>query len=168
MRSLFGAAALTAGCIVFSLYSIRNKKEWERNLLGLICGLEELRRGLAVSGDRLEILFARAEQAAFGRGTMLFARMREALEKGEDFRHVWEAEAPEGFAPVEARAGQSLRALGRVLGRYDRDSQLAALERVIVELRAALEREEVRRRDRARVEVTFSVSVGVILSLLLW
>ena len=168
MRSLFGAAALTAGCMVFGLYSVRNKKECERNLFGLICGLEELRRGLTVGGDRLEFLFARAEQAAFGKGAMLFARMREALEKGKDFRPFWEAEALEGMAGTEERERESLRALGQVLGRYDRDSQLAALDRVIGELRDALERAELRRKDSTRVELTFSVSVGVILSLLLW
>ena len=156
MLRLVGALLLTAGAAGLGLCAAGQLGDRVRSLRSLVGGLEILKRELSFRRTAMPELMERTARQAGEPARYLFARCRDHLEElGErSFGQIWvravEAE-PELLLTREERA--VLAELGQVLGRYDADGQIAALERAEEGLKVCLARAEEDRRQIGRAHV---------------
>ena len=170
MLRLVGALLLTAGAAGLGLCAAGQLGDRVRSLRSLVGGLEILMRELSFRRTSMPELMERTARQAGEPARYLFARCRDHLEElGErSFGQIWagavEAE-PELLLTREERT--VLVELGQVLGRYDADGQIAALERAEEGLKACLARAEEDRRRLGRVYTALGVGSGAMLAILL-
>ena len=170
MLKLVGALLLTAGASALGLCAAGQLRDRVKTLRSLVGGLEVLGRELSFRRTAMPELMERTARQAGAPARYLFARCRDHLEElGErTFGQIWTQaveEEPELLLAEPERA--ILRELGQVLGRYDADDQLAALERADRELTACLARAEEDRRRLSRVYTALGVGSGAMLAILL-
>lgn len=170
MLRLVGALLLTAGAAGLGLCAAGQLGDRVRSLRSLVGGLEILKRELSFRRTAMPELMERTARQAGEPARYLFARCRDHLEElGErSFGQIWvravEAE-PELLLTREERA--VLAELGQVLGRYDADGQIAALERAEEGLKVCLARAEEDRRRLGRVYTALGMGSGAMLAILL-
>lgn len=169
MTRLLGAALVVAGCGALGLCAVARLDGRVRDLGELAAGLDALGRELGWRLSPLPDALDAAGRAARGPAAEFFARCaRQAgRAEGQAFRQVWgdglEA-APLHLKP-EDRA--LLDRLGGVLGRYDGDSQRAALEGAAAELRALRGAAADDRRRLGRVYGVLGVAAGLLAAIVL-
>ena len=108
-------------------------KSRERNLKDLICGLEAVRREMQYSLAPLGDLFRLGAAQTTGNVSAFFAEVAECTDdiNGGGFKTNWVHMLGKHQLYLTEADLIVLRQLGVVLGRYDGDEQLRALEAVI-------------------------------------
>ena len=169
MIKLLGAALLMAGCGAVGLAAVGRLDGRVRDLRELTAGLETLRREL---GGRLTPLPGALNAAAdgtHGRAAGFFAFCANHAEHldGAAFHEIWRDGLEQCRLQLTGEDRVLLEQLGPVLGRYDADSQLQAIEGVLAGLgrRQVLAEEE--RQRMGRVYGVLGMTAGVFLVILL-
>lgn len=168
MIRLVGAVLLTAGSTALGLGAAAHLEGRVRDLKGLIAGLEAMKRAFA-SLEPLDQMLWAAAQSVQGRPKEFFLFCRQgASAPGEDgFAAVWAAALESVPLRLEERDLLELKPLERVLGRFDADSQKAALERTVGQLTLRLEEAEEQRKRLGKVYGALGVTSGLFLAILL-
>ena len=170
MLKLVGALLLTAGASALGLCAAGQLCDRVKALRSLAGGLEILGRELSFRRTAMPELMERTARQAGEPARYLFVRCRDRLgQLGErSFGQIW-AEALEG--EPELLLGETERSvlleLGEVLGRYDADDQIAALNRAERALGDCLARAEEEKRRLGRVYTALGVGSGAMLAILL-
>ena len=170
MLRLVGALLLTSGAAGLGLCAAGQLGDRVRSLRSLVGGLEILRRELSFRRTAMPELMERTARQSSEPARYLFARCRDHLEElGErSFGQIWaRAVEAEPELLLTREEGAVLAELGQVLGRYDADGQIAALERAEEGLKACLTRAEEDRRRLGRVYTALGVGSGAMLAILL-
>ena len=169
MMRLWGAVLLLAGTTSVGICALRSMNGRVKDLNGLICALEGMKRALTSREESLGVMLRSASVSAQGRVGVLFQALYTGIENldGEPFCCLWEKTLKSAQLRCGSEDLQIFSRLGTVLGSCDAESQSAALEEAIRALSAALEEAREQRDNRGRVYVTLSASCGLLLVILL-
>jgi len=167
---VLGAALLAAGAAAVGFGAAARLEGRVRDLRGLTAGLEAMARALDARLAPLEEMLSAAAESTQGRPAGLYRACAQALGRGEgrSFRVVWNTALEELPLRLERADLDLLRPLGEVLGRYDGDSQAAALAQTVARLGGQLEEAVEQRRRLGRLYGTMGVSAGLFLAILLF
>ncbi len=169
MVRILGAVLVVGCCSLLGLVTAGRSAQRLRSLRSLLSALEQMKAELSELLMPLPELMLglrlRAEQPA----AEFFAQVGWLTEKKRlPFRTAWEQAAEETeslcLRPEETKA---LSALGAVLGRYDAETQSAAVERTIRQLTLFRELEEKDRARRNKVSAALGLGAGITLAILL-
>lgn len=169
MIRLVGAVLLTSGSAALGLGAAAHLDGRVRDLKGLIAGLEAMKRALSASMEPLSQMLRAAAQSVQGRPKEFFQFCQQGAScPGEDgFAAVWAAALEAVPLRLEEQDLLELKPLEGVLGRFDGDSQLAALDRTAAQLAVRLEEAEEQRRRLGKVYGALGVTSGLFLAILL-
>lgn len=169
MVKILGALLVVGCCSLLGLATASTSALRLRSLRSLLAALDlmkaELEGLLTPLPELIPALRLRSEQPA----AEFFAQVAWLTEKKHlPFRSAWEqaVEDTESLClrPEEARA---LSALGAVLGRYDAETQAAAVERTRQRLSLFRDLEEKDRSRKNRVSAALGAGAGITLAILL-
>ena len=164
-----GALLVVSCCTLLGLVTAGRSAQRLRSLRSLLAALDlmkaELAARLAPLPELMLDLRLRTEQPA----AEFFSQVNWLTEKKHlPFRSAWEQSLEETEAlclrPEELKA---LSALGEVLGRYDAETQCAALERALQRLSLFRELEEKDKARKNRVSAVLGAGAGITLAILL-
>ena len=82
------------------------------------------------------------------------------------FVSIWRENLDQANLCLRRQEKDLLAGLGAILGRYDRESQCAALNRVAVELESQLREEDNEAQKRNKLYMTLSIAGGMLLVVL--
>ena len=170
MIRLLGAALLTLGGLGAGLTAVGRLTGRVQDLRGLESAVEALERELGWRLAPLPEALGRAAEGASGRTARLLrlcAGEASALE-GRPFRQVWTECVSAAQLCLEREDAAILEELGSVLGRYDGDSQLRALERAADRLARQREKAEERRERLGRLYGILGAFGGLLLVIILF
>lgn len=163
-----GTALMFGGGLWLGLDRSRSRRDRLRTLGGLTAGLEQMERELRDVSPPMTALLAAAEECA-GPASGCFAACRKGLSRLEErpFARQWEEAFRSSGLALSGEELDQLAALGRVLGRYDQESQRKALIRTAELLRRdqAEAREEQRR--LGRLDCVLGGAAGLLAAILL-
>lgn len=169
MVKALGAVLVVSCCTLLGLATVGRSGQRLRSLGSLLSALDQMKAELEdllpPLPDLLGSLRLRAEQPA----AEFFSRVIWLTEKKRlPFRNAWEQAAEETDAlclrPEETKA---LAALGAVLGRYDPETQCAAVERARLRLALFRELEEKDKARKNRLSAALGAGAGITLAILL-
>ncbi len=169
MIKALGAMLVVGCCSLLGLAAVGHSNQRLRSLRSLLDALElmkaELEGMLTPLPELMLGLRLRAEQPA----AEFFSRVNWLSEKKRlPFRSAWEQAVQDTEAlclrPEEARA---LESLGAVLGRYDAETQAAAVERTRQRLSLFRDLEERDRVRKNRLSAALGAGAGIALAILL-
>lgn len=169
MIRLLGALLLISGSSGIGVMAALRLRDRVEDLSGLIYGLEGVKRGLLSRTEGLKAMLNDGADQTKGRVRLLFKSLREEMDRLEEgsFRQLWER----ALRSAPLRCSESdladLMPLGGVLGSYDLDSQVEALDKAMGALNFRLAEAVERRQSLSRVYGTMGVSVGVLLAIML-
>ena len=170
MLRLVGALLLTAGASGLGLCAAGQLRDRVTALRALTDGLEGLRRELSFHRTAMPELMERGARQARAPARFLFAHCRDHMgELGErSFGQIWAA-AVEAIPELMLTEGEktAVLELGQVLGRYDAEDQISALERAEETLRSCLAKAEEERRRLGRMYTALGAGSGAMLAILL-
>ena len=163
-----GVVLVFGGGLWLGLDRAGSRSDRVRTLRGLTAGLEQMERELRDASPPMPALLAAAEDSA-GPASSCFAACRKGLSRLEErpFARQWEEAFRFSGLPLNGEELDQLAALGRVLGRYDQESQRQALARTAELLRRdqAEAREEQRR--LGRLDCVLGGAAGLLAAILL-
>lgn len=163
-----GALLLTAGAGALGAAAVAQLEGRVRDLRETLRGLEGMKRLLDSSMEPLERMLREAEACTTGRVQALFrfcVREMDPL-KGE-FSALWQAALDTVPLRMEEADLAELRQLGNILGRYDVDSQSAALKQTLSRMERLLEDAAGQRARLGKVYGTAGVAAGLLLAIML-
>lgn len=169
MLRLLGVILLGTGSTAMGLCAAKQLTGKVTELKGLICGLSFMQRGLASSAENLGSMLQSAAENTVGSAQKFFSAVYDNLRhsEGAPFFRCWNDALEETLTYSGEKEKGYLRPLGNVLGCYDGDSQLSALERAIDQLGATLKEADESRKSKSKVYLTLGASAGLLLSILL-
>ncbi|MCI8915804.1 MAG: stage III sporulation protein AB [Oscillospiraceae bacterium] len=169
MRRLIGAALVTAGCAALGLGGAARLGGRVRDLGELAAGLDVLRRELGWRLAPLPEALELAARCVRGPAAAFFAQCAGGAGRleGRAFQQVWQEGLEDGALRLREGDRAALARLGPVLGRYDSDSQLQALDRTAAGLRRLQEEAEDDRRRLGRVYAVLGVTAGLLAAITL-
>lgn len=169
MTALIGKGLLFAGCTALGIgqgLSLRNRRiclqEFRR-------AIEGISRELTFSLPPLSALLSQAERESGGTLKPFFRTVREefASTGGESWSESWRAALTCADLPLHKEDLVLLQEVGQILGRYDGESQRAALAGLLFRLSDAADRAREEERRLFRVYTVTGISAGLFLLLLL-
>ncbi len=169
MVKALGALLVVCCCTLLGLVTAGRSSQRLRSLGSLLAALDQMKAELEALlpplPDLLGSLRLRSEQPA----AEFFSQVIWLTEKKRlPFRDAWEQAAQETEAlclrPEETKA---LSSLGAVLGRYDAETQCAAVERTRQRLALFRELEEKDRARKNRLSTALGAGAGITLAILL-
>lgn len=169
MTRLLGAVLVIAGCGALGLAGAARLAGRVRDLGELAAGLDVLQRELGWRLAPLSQALEAAAKAVRGPAEQFFAQcaQRAGQSDGQAFQQVWR----DSLSAVPLRLTEEDRALldrlGPVLGRYDGDSQRAALEDTAAGLRSLQGEASDDRGRLGRVYGVLGMTAGLLLAILL-
>lgn len=154
-----GICLVWGGCVLWGLQAGGTQRRRVRVLEDVAQGLDQLRRELSLNRSALPELLERAgAHRCTQQGKSLFYDCCAELEKGNDFTHSWNKALRESWMnEAELRL---LDSLSHVLGRYDAEDQVQALQRLCAELDVLSRQEGEKVRERCRVYGALGVAAG--------
>ena len=169
MARWLGAALLLAGSSAMGAWAVAQLRGRTQDLQGLTAGLEAMSRTLTASLAPLDEMLQAAETCAGPRPAQLFRYCRRNLVQlnGQPFVHLWDKALKETPLRLEKEDLTVLRQVGNVLGRYDSDSQAAALGQAVQRLAQHQRQAQERQGRLGRVYGTLGVASGLFLSIML-
>ena len=169
MTRWVGAALLLAGSSALGGWAVAQLRGRVRDLQGLTAGLEAMDRALSTSLAPLDQMLQEAEACAGQRPAQFFRSCRKRIPDldGRPFAQLWDKALGETPLRLDDADLTVLRQLGNVLGRYDSDSQAAALEQAAQRLSLHQTEAEERQGRLGRVYGTLGVACGLFLSIML-
>ena len=165
-----GAVLIMAAACLMSVLTLREKKQRQAGGLSLAAALELLRGELSSGALPLSLGIERASAHASGFGKELLIAVQEGLrDLGEwSFDEIWD-KALAGTDPwLEETVQNELRKLGSVLGRFDLETQLRALDACISLLRQQWERQRNAYPEERRVWIGLTAGLSALLVILLY
>lgn len=144
MIRMVGAILLAGGAVLLGVSAAHRTRSRVRDLRMLADGLRAILRELSYRMVPLPELLCSAKEQTGERVQLFFSLCAQGAEhlNGRPFQKIWEEAAEAGQMCLEREDWQCLESLGYVLGRYDGESQLQALE-------SSLDRLEERYREAA-------------------
>ena len=169
MIRLIGAALIAGGSALLGLLAVNGLDQRVRDLAGLAAGLEQMTRELDYRLAPLPELLSAAAEAAGGSAREFFCRTAEAARRleGRRFQNCWDDALAGAGLCLEPQDTAVLAGLGGVLGRYDGDSQSAALREAAERLTRLADEAAERRKQSGRVYGALSLTAGAFLLILL-
>lgn len=133
---LLGVLLLSGGFWALGLCGARRLKRRESELKELIAGLETVKRELKYCLAPLPELFRCAAEQTAGEVALLFSCCADRMESmgGHTFCRVWKQVLMERRFCLDRTDLMELEQLGGILGRYDADEQLRAIEQTAARL----------------------------------
>lgn len=164
-----GAVLLSAGSAALGLGAVVHLDSRVRDLRGLIAGLSAMERALTARLEPLDGMLSGAAESAEGRPQEFFQFCRRGVARlaGRSFAGLWESALEAVPLRLEEADLSILRQLGGVLGRYDADSQAAALLQAVKQLEEQLAEGQEQRRRLGKVYGTMGVAAGLFFTILL-
>lgn len=169
MTRLLGAALVVAGCGALGLGGVARLDGRVRDLGGLAAGMDALQRELGWRLAPLPDALETAARSVHGPAADFFARCARSAGRGDGrpFQEVWRGSLNAVPLRLAAEDRELMERLGPVLGRYDGDSQRAALEDAAAGLRGLLAAAADDRRRLGRVYGVLGMTAGLFLAILL-
>ena len=169
MIRLVGAALVAGGSALLGLLAVSGLDRRVRDLAALAAGLEQMTRELDYRLAPLPELLSAAAEAAGGRAGEFFRRAAEGARRleGRRFQDCWEDALADAGLGIESQDRAVLTGLGGVLGRYDGESQSAALREAAERLARLGDEAAERRKQSGRVYGALSLTAGAFLLILL-
>lgn len=169
MIRMIGALLLTAGAGALGMGAVWHLNGRVRDLRGLITGLEAMKRVMAASLEPIEGMLAAAVQSTEDTPRQFYAFcLREMVNlNGRRFFELWETALETIPLRLEETDLSELRQVGSVLGRFDEEHQLLALEKTVDRLECLLDEAKEESKRMGRVYGTLGVSAGLFLVILL-
>lgn len=165
MLKLWGGVLLVSGCILPVLGQIREKEGQIRFMEGMSAALEDLRRTLLVSGAGMDTLLRRGRASPSPEVRRFFSAIRlEELER-MPLLEQWERASQSLLTMEEPR--RVLAEAGRSLGQCPLEEQCRVLRHAADELESIVRQERRSLRERKRLWLTVSASVGTLMVILL-
>ena len=168
MLHLMGGLCVIAGSAVVGLQLVvqrrRRLEEWKQVLFA--CRLME--RELRCREPNLSELLDEAARQSGGAVGSFFAGCRSRMGElgSSSFVSIWRENLDQANLCLRRQEKDLLAGLGAILGRYDRESQCAALNRVAVELESQLREEDNEAQKRNKLYMTLSIAGGMLLVVL--
>ena len=158
MVKALGAALVVSCCTLLGLVTVGRSSQRLRSLGSLLAVLDQLKAELG------SLRFRAEQPAAEFVSQVIWLTEKKRL----PFQEAWEQGVRETDAlclrPEEAKA---LSALGAVLGRYDPETQCAAVERTRQRLALFRDLEEKEKARKNRLSAALGASAGITLAILL-
>lgn len=160
---LFGMLLLSGGLWAMGACGAWRLKRRVRELRELIAGLEAVKRELKYSLAPLPELFRQAAEQTAGEVALLFGCCADRTEStdGERFCYVWKQALSERRLCLDRMDLTMLEQLGGVLGRYDADEQLKALEYTVARLEKQYERAREQSTRLGKVYMILGLTAGI-------
>lgn len=169
MTAIIGKGLLFTGCAALGIgqgLALRNRRLC---LQVFRAALEGMSRELTFSLSPLSVLLSQAERESTGAVKTFFHTVQREFSDtgGESWSESWQTALTRSNLPLRTEDFTLLREVGQILGRYDSESQRAALMGLLTRLSDAADcaREEERR--LSRVHTVTGISAGLFLLLLL-
>lgn len=169
MTVLLGKLLLLAGCAMLGVGKALTLRRRTACLSELRGAIELLERELAFSLPAVSELLACLEKGARGvLGSFFSACGEEFRASGEEsLADSWDQALEEAVLPLTGEDLAMLRETGRVLGRYDGDSQRRALAEIRARVNEAVLRAREEEQRLFRVYVALGVTAGAFCAILL-
>lgn len=170
MLRLGGSLLLMIGAAGLGLAAAAQLQERVRGLRALVAALEQMERELAFRLTSMPELMERLAREADPPAAYLFSYCRDHLDELEErgFWELWRDALEDDAELILAEAERrTMDTLGRVLGRYDAESQREALRQAVETLSHCLREAEEERRRLGRVYTALGVGAGAMLVILL-
>lgn len=163
-----GAALVAGGGLWLGLDRARWHQSRVRVLRALLLALEQLERELRETARPMaDLLTALAEPEGPLRGCFLACRAGLAELEERSFESVWAGAFQGGDLPLAGEDLEPVLALGRVLGRYDQESQRKAIQGARQALERSLEQALSDRARLSRLDCVLGASAGLLAAILL-
>lgn len=165
MRTFLGAALFTLAWTLAGCGAAARLRARARTVSELCRMVELLRFELARFAPPMPELFSYLARTAPGAGGKISQTLADSLDRlgDEEFSALWER-ALDGLSGPEREA---MTALGRVLGRYGAQEELAAADVCRERLTALSSETERTAKERGRLYVGLSAAVGAVASVLM-
>lgn len=165
-----GAVLIMAAACLVSLVTLREKKQRQEGCLSLVAALELLRGELSSGAVPLRLGIERACAHAGGIGNELLIAVREGLgDLGErSFDEIWNKALDGTDLWLAETVRHEMRKLGSVLGRFELETQLRALDACISLLRQQWERQRNAYPEERRVWIGLTGGLSALLVILLY
>ena len=168
MVKAIGAVLVMCCCTLLGLATVGRSGQRLRSLGSLLAALDQMKAELEdllpPLPDLLGNLRLRTEQPA----AEFFSQVIWLTEKKRlPFREAWEQAAETEALCLRPEETKALSALGAVLGRYDAETQCAAVERASRRLALFRDLEEKDRARKNRVSAALGAGAGITLAILL-
>ena len=169
MTAIIGKGLLFTGCAALGIgqgLSLRARRLCLQAFRG---ALEGLSRELTFSLSPLSVLLSQAEGESTGAVKTFFHTVQREFSDtgGESWWESWQTALPKADLPLRTEDIALLREAGQILGRYDSESQRAALTSLLSRLSDAADRARDEERRLFRVYTVTGIAAGLFLLLLL-
>ena len=169
MITMIGKGLLFTGCTALGIgqgLSLRRRRTCLQEFRRAIEGIS---RELTFSLPPLSALLSQAERESSGTVKPFFHTVREEFARtgGESWSESWQAALTSSDLPLRQEDIALLREAGQILGRYDSESQRAALTSLLSRLSDAADRARDEERRLFRVYTVTGIAAGLFLLLLL-
>ena len=168
MLHLMGGLCVIAGSAVIGLQLVAQRRkrleEWKQILAACRLMERELR---CREPDLSELLDEVARQSDGAVGSFFAGCRSRMRELGScSFASIWRENLNQANLCLRQQEQDLLAGLGAILGRYDRESQCTALNRVATELEAQFREEGNEAQKRNKLYMTLSIAGGMLLVVL--
>ena len=164
-----GAVLILIACISAGLGYCKLRKMKISCLFELCRALSILKGELATSLLPLPRLFRSVSEKSKGDCAVFFSLLSSSLEEisEEDFNSLWEKTASSIFKALSEDELKAFSSLGCVLGKFQIDQQLSALENVIAVLQSSLSSEKSAFSAQQRLSLGLSAAGAMLILLVL-
>lgn len=168
MMRWLGAVLVVGGGLWLGLGRARWHQSRVRVLRALLLALEQLERELRESARPMpDLLAVLAEPPGPLQGCFTACRAGLAELEERPFESVWRSAIQGACLPLTAEELEPVLGLGRVLGRYDQESQRKAIQGARPALERNLEQALDDRRRLGRLDCALGASAGLLAAILL-
>ena len=169
MTAIIGKGLLFTGCTALGIGQSLSLRARRLCLQEFRTALEGLSRELTFSLSPLSALLSQAERESAGAVRTFFQTVqREFIDTGgESWWESWQTALTKADLPLRTEDITLLREAGQILGRYDSESQRAALMGILSRLSDTTDRAREEERRLFRVYTVTGIAAGLFLLLLL-
>ncbi|GHU91472.1 hypothetical protein FACS1894202_12980 [Clostridia bacterium] len=166
MRIIIGAVLLIAGAMFCGGSAARRLSERTKVLTSLTSAIGFIRAEITFGYTPLPIVCEKLT-GAYGELRALFEPCAGDITSDLGFEPRWQSAINAANFPLKTDERETLRELGGVLGRYDAESQRAALERAESRFAAFADLARLEQREKSRLYGFMGAAAGIALTILI-
>lgn len=169
MMRFLGIVLLSGGVTLFGICGSQRLRRREKELRGIIAGLEVVKLELSHYLMPLPEMLKRAAEDTSGEVSAFFRRCADesARMNSGPFRQIWKQTLEESRLSLQQTDLRVLGQLGGILGRYDAEEQISVLGRVLDQLEELRHQAGEQSARLGKLYTVLGVTVGVLIIIIM-